>query len=180
MKTYEVELRALLTKEQHTQLKKHFDSLATGVENNADAYVFLTSEYNIKVKRQTSKNTAKITVKKGAEYASDVEEYELPIAVEDVEKGIALITALGFEKHIPSVQKRVDYDLGEIMVSLKDVTNWGPHIEAEIVVHTEEERGKAREKLEKFFQDLGLQPMTEKETQDLINSIVVRYGMEKV
>lgn len=180
MKTYEVELRALLTKEQHTQLKKHFDSLATGVENNADAYVFLTSEYNIKVKRQTSKNTAKITVKKGAEYASDVEEYELPIAVEDVEKGIALITALGFEKHIPSVQKRVDYDLGEIMVSLKDVTNWGPHIEAEIVVHTEEERGKAREKLEKFFQDLGLQPMTEKETQDLINSIVVKYDMKPI
>ena len=180
MKTYEIELRALLSPEKYEALKKHFDLLTTGIENNADAYVFLTSELNIKVKRQTSKGTAKITVKKGAEYRSDVEEFELPIDTAHVEKAIALITALGFEKHIPSVQKRIDYDLGEILVSLKDVTNWGPHIEAEIVVTEETEREKAKERLEKFFRELDLIPMTEEETQALINSIIVRYGMEKI
>jgi predicted adenylyl cyclase CyaB len=180
MKSYEVELRSLLSQEKYDELKHYFDLQTTGVENNADAYVFLTSDLNIKVKKQTSKGTAKITVKKGAEYKQDVEEFELPISPADVEKAISLITALGFEKHIPSVQKRTDYDLGEIMVSLKDVTNWGPHIEVEIVVEKEADIAEAKKKLEAFLSSLGLTAMTEKETQDLINSIIIRYGMKEI
>lgn len=180
MKSYEVELRALLTEEKYQELKKFFDEQAVGEIDDADTYTFLTSELNIKVKNQTSKGKAKITVKKGAECKNSVDETELVIDPSEVDNAVKLITALGFENNIPSLQKRINYQIGEITVSLKHETNWKYHIEAEVIVHTEAEVVEAKKKLEKFFAELHLTPMTEKQTQDLINSIVIRYGMNEI
>ena len=180
MKTYEVELRALISKEQHNSLLQYFNKLAKGEIDNAKTYTFLTSKLNIKVKNQITKNKAKITVKKGAEYQQQVDETELLINPKDVENAVKLITALGFKKHISSIQKRINYVLDEIIVSLKHETNWKYHIEAEIVVKTKTKIPKAKEKLKQFFKKLGIKPMTEEETRTLINSIRKKYGLEEI
>ncbi len=180
MKTYEVELRALISENKYSSLLKYFNNITKGDVDNAKTYTFLTPKLNIKVKNQITKNKAKITVKKGAEYQQQVDETELPINPKDVEKAVKLITALGFKKHISSIQKRINYVLDEIIVSLKHETNWKYHIEAEIVVNTKTKIPVAKEKLKLFFKKLGIKPMTEEETRTLINSIRERYGLEEI
>lgn len=180
MKNYEVELRALITKEQYISLKKHFDSHATGVQDNAETYTFLTSTHNIKIKKLLTQKKAKITVKKGAEFEQLAEEIELPINPTDVARAIDLITTLGFTQYLPSVQERINYIMKNITVSLKHETHWGYHIEAEIVVNDEAEIQYAKNSITQFFNKLGLTPMTEKETRSLINSIRKKHNMEAI
>ena len=180
MKTYEVELRALISENKYNSFLKYFNNIAKGEVDNAKTYTFLTPKLNIKVKNQITKNKAKITVKKGAEYKHHVDETELSIIPSEVGKAVRLITALGFKKHIPSIQKRINYVLDEITVSLKHETNWKYHIEAEIVVNTKTEIPAAKEKLKQFFKKLGIKPMTEEETRNLINSIIKRYGLDEI
>lgn len=180
MKTYEVELRALLSKKRHDELSIQFEAITPGEIDDAETYTFLTSRINIKVKNMTSRNKAKITVKNGAEYSQQTDESELPINPKDIRKAVELITALGYPKHIPSLQKRINYQIGDITVSLKHETNWKYHIEAEIVVDSEEKIPEAKEKLHKFFKDLGITPMTEQENRALVNSVVVKYGLDLI
>lgn len=180
MKTYEVELRALLSKEKHDELFIQFEAITPGEIDDAQTYTFLTSSINIKVKNMTSRAKAKITVKNGAEYSQQTDESELPIDPKDVKKAVALITALGYPKHIPSLQKRINYQIGDITVSLKHETHWKYHIEAEIVVDSEVKMPEAKEKLHKFFHELDIVPMTEEENHALVNSVVVKYGIDLI
>lgn len=180
MKTFEVELRALLTKEKYDELVTRFNKQAKGIVDDADTYTFLTPKYNIKIKNRTTLGKAKITVKKGAEYQQQVDEYELPINPQDIDRAVALITALGFEKHIPSKQRRIDYAVDGMVISLKHETNWGYHIEAEIIVESEKDIAAAKQKLHTFFTDLAITPMTEQEMRKLINTILQKYDIDSI
>ncbi len=181
MKTFEVELRALISKDQYQQLLKYFSKISSAEIDNARTYTFLTSDINIKVKNMISKGKAKITVKNGAEYKQDAKETELEIEPKDIKKAVELIKAIGkFKRHIPSYQKRTNFKVNDISISLKHDTHWKYHMEAEIMVKTQNKIPQAKEKLEKFFKDLGLKPMTENENQKLINSIVTKFGFKKI
>src|SRR5437868_5111665 len=125
MKSFEVELRALLTEKQYHMLFKHFTSLSKGVKNDMATWAFLTKDVNIKIKDLKSKKKALIMLKNGAEYKQEVNEFDLPIDPKYVEKAVAFIQALGYTKYIPSFQKRVDFQIKEFAVTLKHETHWG-------------------------------------------------------
>lgn len=180
MKTFEVELRALLTKNQHDSLLKQFSKTSKGQRDDAEVYTFLTKYMNIKIKKLVTQGKAKITVKKGAEYKQGVDETELPINPSDIQKAVKLITALGYKKHIPSIHKRTNFVIDGIQVALKHETNWKYHMEAEIVVKNEKEIESAKQKLHAFFKKLHITPMTEEQTRTLINSILVKYNIDVI
>jgi adenylate cyclase class IV len=180
MKQFEVELRALITEEQYNQLKKHFDTISKGDLNDMETYAFLTKERNIKIKKQIQKNKAKMVLKDGPEYMQQTNEYELSLDPSEVQKAIAFITALGYDRHIPSFQKRIDYNIGEITVSLKDETHWRHHVEAEIVVHEKSKIPEARKKLEEFFRQYTLVALTEEQGRALTNAALKKHGIKLI
>lgn len=177
---FEVELRALITEDQYNSLREKFDAAVKGDVDDAETYTFLTKDINIKVKNRTTKKKAKITLKKGAEYRQQAEERELEIDPSQVQNAVALITALGFQKHIPSLQKRIDYKIDGMSISLKHETNWKYHVEAEIVVDAKEKVADAKKRLHQFFKDHELKPMTEEQTRTLINSILKKYEIDLI
>lgn len=180
MKTFEVELRALLTEKQYNHLLNHFNGLAKGEKNDMETYAFLLKDKNIKVKNMVSKKKAKITFKDGAEYRQQTNEVELPIHPKDVKKAVSFIQALGYPHYVPSKQKRLDYKIGEITISLKNETHWKHHVEAEIIVNNKNDISKAKEKLHTFFKELHLSPMTEEETRQLTNSVLKKFNIERI
>jgi len=181
MKTFEVELRALISKKRYNELLKKFNSLAIGKVDNARTYTFLTPDLNIKVKDLITQKKAKITVKNGAEYIQGVKETELEIDPKNIKKAVDLIRAIGgFKKHIPSFQKRINFLIDGIFVSIKNDTHWKYHIEAEILVKNQKEIPSAKVKLKQFFANHNLKPMTEKENQKLVNSIATKFGFKKI
>jgi len=178
MQHFEVELRALLKKKQYDSLVKHFNTLAKGELDDAETYTFLNKNYNIKIKNLVSKNKAKITVKKGAEYAQQADETELTIEPHQINNAIQLISSLGFPKHIPSKQRRINYLVNGITISLKHETNWKYHIEVEIIVKNKKEIPQAKKKLRNFLHALHITPMTEEENRTLVNGILKKYNMD--
>jgi adenylate cyclase class IV len=180
MKTFEVEVRALLSEKEYKKLKSYFDSIAEPEEDNAETYTFLTNDLNIKVKNLTSQKKAKITLKKGAEYKQKNEEFELSIDPNDIQNAVAFITAVGFEKHIPSNQKRLNYKIDAFFISLKYEPNWGYHVEAELIVHDEKDVKAAKEKLIHFFKKLDITPMTEEENRAVMNKVLKKYKMNVI
>ncbi len=181
MQTYEVELRAFISKTQYTNLLKKFGSLSKGEQDNARTYTFVTSDINIKVKNLISRKKAKITVKNGAEYRQDVKETELEIDPKNVLKAVELVKAItGFKQFIPSFQKRINFMINGIAVSVKNDTHWKYHVEAEILVKNKKEIPAAKKKLRKFFEGYGLKPESEKNLRKKINHYISKYGFKKI
>jgi adenylate cyclase class IV len=178
MKTYEVELRALLTKQQYKDLEKYFDSVAKGTSNDMETYTFLTNDFNLKIKNQIQKKSAKIVMKNGAEYKQQANEFELSIKPEEVENALYIMKALGYEKHIPSFQRRVDYEVGEFSISLKDETYWRYHVEVELQVEEEKNIPAAKEKILAFLKKFNLTPMTEEIARQMTNKALEKCGMK--
>lgn len=180
MRKFEVELRSLLSEKQFKSLTKKFSAHTKGKKNDMATWAFLTNDVNIKIKNQITKKNAKMVLKNGAEYRQHVNEFELPININDVDKAIDFLKALGFKKYIPSFQKRTDYQIGKFTVSLKHETHWGYQIEVELLVKNKKEVAQAKEKIRLFLKDLGLTPLTEAETKALTNKTLKKFHIKQL
>jgi len=117
-------------------------------------------------------NRAFISFKVGDETVGGLEEYEIPIAVDDIPKTIKLFKSLGYKyNYVP--QQRTDYLLDDgTEIALKNTPDWGYHFEIEYVGDTSQmTSSEVLPLLERACARLGITPMIPQEIEEFIANI---------
>lgn len=177
-KQIEIELRALLTREEYTRVKKFLAERAIDLgKDDKDVYFFLLPNKIVKVVNNVSQKTAKIVIKfnRLGRGRSDFEEIEIPINPKDFEKAVKLFSALPFEQIQNSYQKRHNYRYNGVEIALKYSETWGFHMELEIIIDNLAKKDKAERKIRKVAQELGVKILTEEELAKFAKRIDQEY-----
>lgn len=163
---FEIEFRARFSKEKFNALKNYLDEYAKCLgENNKDCYYYIFPDKLLKVVNNTSKKTAKISLKlnhigNGAAFP----EMEVYFSPQQFDTAKLLVDSLGLPaKVMHGPQQRIDYRYKDCEIALKYSDAWGYHLEIEQVVKTKEEQPKAEEKIRKVADELGVRLMSEEE-----------------
>lgn len=173
----EVELKGMLSKDEHHKLRDSLNSIARNSErDNKISYFFVTENVILKVTDETSHHRAKITLKIGEETQSVLEELEVLIPRECVVTMVTIFKNLGFDKVNRVEQERTNYMLNGVAVALKYTDDWGYHFELETKAQNKHDGKKKRKGLYKLCEDLNIKPMTPEEIAAKIEEINRRHG----
>ncbi|KUK83100.1 MAG: hypothetical protein XD98_0433 [Microgenomates bacterium 39_6] len=173
-KQIEIELRALLNKEEYQDLKKFLKNNALDLgEDNKNVYFFLLPKKIVKVVNNLSKKTAEIVMKLNrlGKGSNDFEEITLNIKPSDFKKAVKIFSQIDFEQVQKSFQKRHNYRYRGVDLALKYSQSWGYHLELEIVIDNISKQKKAEEKIRRVAKVLGVRVMTEKEIAEFARKI---------
>ena len=98
------------------------------------------------------------------------EELVLKLEPEVLADAYQLLRTFGISKGCPRFYHRVDYQFGDIILSLKDGGLAPGHWEAEISTTKQNEK-TGHQKLKKFIKKLNLVPWSETEYRDIVNKV---------
>lgn len=180
MKTIEIEFRARFDESEYDRLSEYLQKNAEDLgEDDKNTYFFVLPDRLAKVAHNVSKKTAKIGLKLSKiGQGSSFEEIELPIDPADVDQAVRLFQNLnlpGDVKVIESFQKRHNYLLDGVELSLKYSENWGHHMELEIVVDDMAKKASAEKRIFELAKRLSVSIMTEEELIELTGKIQAGY-----
>lgn len=167
----EVELRGILSLAQHRQLlaffKKHGQDYE---EDNKVAHYFNYVDGILKVVHEQSKNSYKLSLKQGNEYAGmGLEELEVFLpSEEDFSRALSLLERLGFAMKSTVPQRRVNVMYKGVNFAIKYTPSWGYHFEAEMMVETFDETGRAHDYIKGVCEELGIEPLSESQLRDFV------------
>lgn len=165
-KQIEIEFRALLTPEKYRELEKFLQAKGEDLgEDDKEVTYFLFPEKLLKVVKNTSKSTAKLSLKlKRLGYGADFEESEIPISPDDIEKTIKIFENLGFKHHDSAVNQRHNYLYQGVEFALKVSSDlWQHHLEMELMVDDPADQAAAEQKIKALAQELDIKLMTDSE-----------------
>ena len=173
MAKIEIEYRSIVSKKDYERimdfLKKNAEDLG---EDDKDSSFYILDKKLLKVVKNVSKDTAKITLKlQEVVDGSGKEEFEYIIPVESVDTAKEVFKNLGFTERIDSYQKRHNFMYKGVEFAVKYSKDWSYHIEMEILIDTEDERFNAESKIKEVAEELGIKLMTDKEQKELVKNI---------
>ncbi|GEM_PF-3942046 len=128
--------------------------------------IALQLSYDIKNK----KKTLSLKAKNGHWANVEREELVLKLEPEALAKAYQLLGIFGISKGCPRFYHRLDYQFGDIILSLKDGGLAPDHWEAEISATKQNEKN-AHQKLQKFLKKFNLTPWSESEYKDIVNKV---------
>ena len=124
---YEIEHRALLTEESYKALAERLAHEATllGTDDKEVSY-YIFSDKLLKVVRNTSKGTAKISLKLTALGAgSSFQEFEVPFPEDSFETMKSICESISIpDQVITGTQKRTNYEYRGVEIALKWSEDW--------------------------------------------------------
>ncbi|MCX6790437.1 MAG: CYTH domain-containing protein [Candidatus Kaiserbacteria bacterium] len=163
---YEIEHRALLTKESYTRLAEKLASEATllGSDDKEVSY-YIFPDKLLKVVRNISKGTAKISLKLNTLGAgSSFHESEVHFPQESFETMKDICSSISTpEQVISGTQKRTNYTYNEVEIALKWSEDWGYHAEFEIMISDLSQKESADARIREVTKNLSVPLMTEEE-----------------
>lgn len=128
--------------------------------------IALQLSYDIKTKIRI----LQLKVKNGHWANVGREELILKLDSGALKQAYQLLETFGITKGCPRFYHRVDYQFGDIILSLKDGGLVPDHWEAEISATKLDEK-KGHQKLQKFLKKLNLIPWSESEYKDIVNKV---------
>lgn len=177
----EVELRGLLSKDKWLDLISNLKQCCGDYENDDKlSYFFVIANGILKVNNEITKNTAKIVYKHGDESNNILEEYEITIHREDVEKAVNMFVNLGYKNVNEVDQKRINFKYKDTVISLKNTPDFGPHFEIEMKAKNISDARKKKKELMQVCRELGLTPMTPKQIRELIVKVNNNHGFIQI
>lgn len=182
-KRIEIEMRSMFDKGKHDNLKKFLDENAKDLgEDNKDVNFYILPNIFAKVTKNTSRDTAKMTLKlnRPGRGSSDFEEIEFPINLDDFEKASKLMENLPFDEVQNSYQERHNYMYKGVELALKYTKSWGYHLELEILVDDKKHQEVAEEKIQEVAKELGVKVLSEKELDEITKRIDDEYRKGKL
>ena len=173
MAKIEIEYRSIVSKKDYERimnfLKKNAQDLG---EDDKDSSFYILDKKLLKVVKNVSKNTAKITLKlQEVGDGSGKEEFEYIIPIESVDTAKEVFKNLGFTERIDSYQKRHNFTYKGVEFAVKYSKDWSYHIEMEILIDTEDGRSNAESKIKEIAEELGIKLMTDEEQKRLVKEI---------
>lgn len=119
---------------------------------------------------QNKNKTLQLKAKNGHWANVGREELILKLEAEALGHAYQLLETFGITKGCPRFYHRMDYQFGDIILSLKDGGLAPDHWEAEISTTKQEEK-KGHQKLRQFLKKLNLTPWSEAEYKDIVNKV---------
>jgi len=164
--------------------KTKYDEVLTFLEKNAKdlgtddkrVWFFVMPDKLLKVTHNTSKQTAKITLKlTKIGHGSSFEEIEFPINEDDVEKAIEVFTAIGHEYLVEPTILRHDFEYKGVELAIKYSKTWGYHMEFEVLINSKEREQEAEKKIRAVADELGIEIMSEEELLKFTRDVEATY-----
>lgn len=174
----EVEHRARFDQATHDRLEEQLRLRAeTVTEDDKDVVYYIYPDKLIKAVANISAGSCKLSFK-SAKLGSSSAVHEKEVVIPSGQfQEVVEFCDLAFSdapKRIHSPQKRTNYLVGGVDVSLKITPDWGPHLEMEIVVDKNEDVQVAEERIFALAKDLQVTLMTQEEIRDLQKEIEAR------
>lgn len=119
---------------------------------------------------QSKKKMLQLKAKNGHWANVGREELILKLEPGALHQAYQLLRTFGISKGCPRFYHRVDYQFGDIILSLKDGGLAPDHWEAEISTTKQDEK-MGHQKLRKFLRKLDLTPWLETEYKDIVNKV---------
>ena len=173
MAKIEIEYRSILSEEDYNRVMNFLLENGEDLgEDDKDSSFYILDKKLLKVVKNISKNSAKISLKlQEVGDGSGQEEFEYDIPIESVETAKEVFKHLGFKERIDSYQKRHNFIYKGIEFAVKYSKDWSYHIEMEILTDSEDERAEAERKIEDVAKELGIKLMTDEEQKRLVEEI---------
>jgi adenylate cyclase class IV len=151
----EVELRAFLDESAYTQLLTRFRSEGHDVRPVRQITHYLDSKIDTRI--QLSRTSGRCWQKLGHMHDTMRQEIEIPLSRSDANALLQIMKNLGFGVRISWYRERVQFNIGQITVSLDHTIGYGRILEVEILCEAEKAEA-SRDTLLKFMANLGLTP----------------------
>lgn len=171
---FEIEFRSRFNKKKFIELKKYLDDHAENLgEDNKDCYYYIFPDKLLKLVSNTSKKTAKISLKLNRIGEGTVfPEIEFYFNPQEFDKAKKLLDALNLPaKIMHGPQERVNYRYKGCEIALKHSDTWGYHLEIEKVIETKEKQQEAEEQIRRVADELGVQLMSEEELKEFTRAV---------
>lgn len=118
----------------------------------------------------TKQQSLHLKVKNGHWANVGRQEVVLHLRPEELPRAYQLLNTFGITSGCPRFYHRIDYQIGDITLSLKEDGLAPDHWEVEIAVEKNDE-AKAHKQLQAFLKNLGFMPWTEEEYKTIINKV---------
>lgn len=175
-KRIEVEVRSIFNEDKYNEIKGFLSAHAIDLgEDDRETVFFIIPDKTLKVTKNVSKNNAKISLKVGNINTGQQEEIEISIDLLDFNNAVKIFQVLGFDEIQYTLQKRHNYLYEGIELALKFSNDWGYHLEAEMVVDSEDRISEANIKIKELYRKLHLKPLTEREIDKMRKKIDSRH-----
>jgi predicted adenylyl cyclase CyaB len=171
---YEIEFRAKFDRAKYDELKMRLDKEADLLgQDNKDVLFYILPDKLLKVVHNTSKNTAKISLKLNRLGAgASFEEYEFHFNASGFDNAKVLVEKLGLQaKFMQESQTRINYQYNGCEIALKHSETWGYHMEIEIIVENQSNREQAEKQIADTARELGVTLMTDEEIKTFTESV---------
>lgn len=158
---YEIEQRALLSREQYEKLY-YFLSKETDIEtDNKDVYFFISNNWLLKISHEISKMNAKIWLKdSNISNAIITKEFEVTIDSKKIQEFLKLFEKLWYKYQQRSAQIRTNFNYKWTIVSLKHSKSRWYHCEVEINIDSLEKKWKAMRILNLVTRELKIKALS--------------------
>jgi adenylate cyclase class IV len=177
MANIELEYRALITKQKHTELLEFLAKNGEDLgEDDKDVFFFLVPGKILKVVNNVSQKTAKIVLKLNSiGNGGDFEELEIPIDPREVDKSVELFEKLELAEMMRSFQKRHNYMYKGVEIAVKYSEHWQYHAELEILIDDLDQKSKAKKRIFDVAEQLGLKIMGDKQLKAFVARLENNY-----
>lgn len=168
---YEIEMRARFNEAKYNSLKAFLDKNAECLgEDNKECDYLIFADKLLKLVKNTSKNTAKVSLKMNRiGQGSAFEEIEFAFASEDFEKARQLFAKLDLPvKVMRGPQRRINYVYKDCEIALKWSEVWGYHLEIEQMVPDPAQKEAAETRMRAVAEELGIELMSEEELKKFV------------
>jgi adenylate cyclase class IV len=163
---YEIEHRAILTKESYETLAEKLAHEATllGTDDKEVSY-YIFPDKLLKVVRNISKGTGKLSLKLNTLGAgSSFQEFEVLFPEDSFETMKSICASISTpDQVINGTQKRTNYEYQGVEIALKWSEDWGYHTEFEIMISDLSEKEAADARIIEVAKNLSVPLMTEEE-----------------
>lgn len=177
-KKIEIEFRALFDKEKYNFLMKFLTANGEDFgEDDKETYFFIFPDKLLKVVKNISEGSGKVVLKKGKIGKNlEIEEIEIPLHINEVERMAELFTALNLPVQIMhNKQKRHNFLYKEVELAVKYSEDWGYHVELETVINDSKDQEEVTRKIKAVAGELGLKLMTDQEQWEFTQRIEKEY-----
>ncbi|MBP6868850.1 MAG: hypothetical protein KBC16_01945 [Candidatus Pacebacteria bacterium] len=171
---YEIEHRALLTEEKYKELdeKLRADAECLG-EDDKDVAYFIFPDKLLKVVKNISKGTAKLSLKLNTlGSGSSFREIEVDFKDSQFESLKELCHAVSTpDQVIEGTQKRTNFMFKGVEIALKWSEDWGYHAEFEIVIDSLASKDDADTTITNVANSLDITLMTDEEVKEFSDKV---------
>lgn len=178
MDLHEIELKALLTSDQHSNLLNELPKTMTLINEGS----IHTTRYRPKdIRLRYSDKTCELVFKDGDPTTLSRKEITIPLSSkEQLDSFSLLLDELGF-KADPSWMKhkqefKINFNGYDYVVCLQDIENFAKILEVEYMADNSKDQKVHEPNMRKIIMNLGLEPINAEEFKEKINDYIKKFG----